>query len=346
MSIENTTPAIIAEVKTTLLEMRVGEEIAPYIGLQVVGIDDHEGFKQMDDARKALKRIRLDVAKTEAKFLELAKAKFDEAKEELDNAKQVFEQKKQEFEVFKLQISEVASTIAEPAITAEKQYQDRLNEIKQLRKEAAEAEERKRLEMIKERTDKLFEIGCAFNGEYYHIGNLKIAPARIETAESVEWLNICEKLKAEADRLAEEERKREEEAEKARKLAEENEKLKAEIEALRAKAIPPPVETVPPVETAPAVDTPPTPPKPQTPPPPPAKETQTPQHIPTETPPAAKLTPSEQAVIDLVGSLPQVNAVHFKGGFHKGVAWTKDQVIALVDSAKNRGELKSKINAL
>jgi hypothetical protein len=356
--IKNTAmPALTAEQAlaeaSKSIEAEFTAEIARAVeeakALQIAGIDDHEGYKAVNQNRIDLKNGRLKIQKVVTALEDMGKAFTKSAKTK-------------------------GAEIIEPIQTAEAIQKAKTDAIDQARQAEADRIERERLERFKARTEELMKIGARFDGLAYVLGNAKSTPERIETAMDSEWPEIVAKFINEAEAIAETEKQAKAEKQRLKALEEANARkdaeiaqMRAELEAMRRGAnieapeapihenpikseiekvfkseapskeitvsYPAPIQTPAPIAHEPISA--------------PAPSLQVPAHNPApikQTP----LSASEQHLQNILGNMVNANAVHFKGGYRSAVAFMKSVVLEAIQdpTIKKRSELVSKIEAL
>jgi hypothetical protein len=355
--IKNTAmPALTAEQAlaeaSKSIEAEFTAEIARAVeeakALQIAGIDDHEGYKAVNQNRIDLKNGRLKIQKVVTALEDMGKAFTKSAKTK-------------------------GAEIIEPIQTAEAIQKAKTDAIDQARQAEADRIERERLERFKARTEELMKIGARFDGLAYVLGNAKSTPERIETAMDSEWPEIVAKFINEAEAIAETEKQAKAEKQRLKALEEANARkdaeiaqMRAELEAMRrgANIEAPEAPEVEQPKTAfieasvtkmQVFDKPITPEKAEglikqpvhEPISAPAPSLQVPAHNPApikQTP----LSASEQHLQNILGNMVNANAVHFKGGYRSAVAFMKSVVLEAIQdpTIKKRSELVSKIEAL
>jgi hypothetical protein len=355
--IKNTAmPALTAEQAlaeaSKSIEAEFTAEIARAVeeakALQIAGIDDHEGYKAVNQNRIDLKNGRLKIQKVVTALEDMGKAFTKSAKTK-------------------------GAEIIEPIQTAEAIQKAKTDAIDQARQAEADRIERERLERFKARTEELMAIGARFDGLAYVLGNAKSTPERIETAMGSEWPEIVAKFIHEWETIAQAKRQAEAEKQRLKELEEANARkdeeiaqMRAELEAMRRGAN---IEAheAPEVEQPKTAfieasvtkmqvfDKPITPEKAEElikqpvrePISAPAPSLQVPAHNPApikQTP----LSASEQNLQNILGNMVNANAVHFKGGYRSAVSFMKSVVLEAIQdpTIKKRSELVAKIEAL
>lgn len=188
--------------KFNITDAAIGALSQEFMSLTIKGLDDHNGYKQVHDARMVIKKKRVEVTKTGKDLREDA----------LKYQKAILGEEKR--------ILALLAPI-EDHLTEEEERIDRE------KKRIEEAEEEKERARIQVRIDFLFDSGCRLKNGVYSIFDLEIPDVdlRIYTDEQFESIRNKVKtlVKAENDRLAEEERKRKEENDRLASIAAEQE---------------------------------------------------------------------------------------------------------------------------
>lgn len=321
-------PEAIAETKSELLLQTVGEGVAVAENANPLelakafakgfadaeypeDLDDKKGYNETDEKRKQLGRKRRAIAKIATEFT-------DKAKKEIEK------------------VNTFSQMLIAPISEQELRLKNSQAHFKKRQDEREAERERLRIEQFNARTSDLIKNDCVFRGEYYEsTSGLKISIDRMHTATPSEWTAIAEKIESaliekKAAEEAEAQRAAEERA-RLKAIEDENKRLREQLEALQAKAAPK-------VESKPTQNDPPKPSasKPE------KKATATASTPKQET---SRLSPSEEN-LELLGGQGSPNFSHFKNGYLKGVAFAKEYALKALEEAKNRGELKSKLNAL
>ena len=201
--------------KFNITDAAIGALSQEFMPLIIKGLDDHEGYKQVHEARMIIKKKRVEVTKTGKDLREDA----------LRYQKAILGEEKR--------ILALLSPI-EDHLTEEEEKIDR--EKKRIQEEA---EEKERLG-IRARVDFLLDSGCRFRDKTYSIFDLSIPEADLILYTDEQFEIICGKVKTlveeESNRIAEEERKRKEENDRIAVIAAEQ-KTKEDIILAKQKKI-------------------------------------------------------------------------------------------------------------
>lgn len=204
-------------VKLDANMQRIAEWKEQYSGLVVKSVDDKEGLKAVQEAKRVLRKGRttVDSRRKDAVslYVKVQKAVNEQAR------------------VYISAIEEIESHIDA--------------EIEKVERWQREEEERKAAE-IKAKLDgrvKLLEgIGFSFNGSWYQLGDMSLDIVTIQNLKDADFETlqtkaneVSEKMRAEEARIAEEKRKQQEEEDrKAEELRKEQERVRVEAERLEA----------------------------------------------------------------------------------------------------------------
>lgn len=199
--------------KHNITEAILAEMEANFLPLTINGLDDKEGYVAVDNARKAVKNLRVmgvkickdnraEAIKFQKKWIE-AEDKFEARTKAIETA---LEEK-------------------QAVIDTEK---DRIKAEKETKEQA----------ILQERSVKLTQLGCTFTGDAYTIENIRISTIQVKTADNFTWQALFAAVETkfkekEAVRL-EEERLREESVATAKLLAEENLRKQEELNKKQA----------------------------------------------------------------------------------------------------------------
>jgi hypothetical protein len=85
---------------------------------------------------------------------------------------------------------------------AEQSLRDEIRRVDDEKQAEKEAAERAKLQRFHERTDKLFEVGYAYNGHVYTCGAVYLSPEQIDALDDEAFNQAIEQGRKEADRLA------------------------------------------------------------------------------------------------------------------------------------------------
>ena len=188
--------------KFNITDAAIGALSQEFMSLTIKGLDDREGYKQVHDARMVIKKKRVEVTKTGKDLREDA----------LKYQKAILGEEKR--------ILALLAPI-EDHLTEE---EERIDREKKRIEEEIEEKERARIQV---RIDFLFDSGCRLKNGIYSIFDLEIPDADLRVYTDEQFESICNKVKdlvkAENDRLAEEERKRKEENDRLAGIAAEQE---------------------------------------------------------------------------------------------------------------------------
>lgn len=199
--------------KLPVVDQKLAELREKYKGLVIAGVDDKKGFElvkagisELTGLRSATKRKADEITQD---FKDVVKGVNGEAKRIID------------------EIAEI-----EQPLRAEKQ---RIEDEREAAKKAAEEEAQRKLD---ERITGLKNVGLAFDGSFYVLGNISVDLATIKKMPEDKYIILVSKAQEEANRLEqerlEEERIREEERKKAAEEKERLEKERLELERQRA----------------------------------------------------------------------------------------------------------------
>lgn len=217
---EPQTPAEAMIAPLTVFDKKLSEFEA-HKSLTISGLGDKEGYKKVDEARKEIKRTRIESEKVADGILG-----------PLTNlVNQVRDKKKHYIKEFKA-IEDDLQSRTDDYDRQEKEEKERI---------AAEAEAR-----FNKRLDQLFSLGAKFNGHTsYKVGEIAVTSQEIKTLSDEKFIEITGLMEVEAElireaerkeeeRLAEEKRLREEEAERQRQEAEKLRQEKEQLEKEKA----------------------------------------------------------------------------------------------------------------
>lgn len=199
--------------KLPVVDQKLAELREKYKGLVIAGVDDKKGFElvkagisELTGLRSATKRKADEITQD---FKDVVKGVNGEAKRIID------------------EIAEI-----EQPLRAEKQ---RIEDEKEAAKKAAEEESQRKLD---ERITGLKNVGLAFDGSFYVLGNISVDLATIKKMPEDKYIILVSKAQEEANRLEqerlEEERIREEERKKAAEEKERLEKERLDLERQKA----------------------------------------------------------------------------------------------------------------
>ena len=195
--------------KFNITDAAIGILSKEFMPLTINGLDDHEGYKQVHEARMVIKKKRVEVTKTGKDLREDA----------LRYQKAILGEEKR--------ILALLAPI-EDHLTEEEEKVDR--EKKRIQ-EAIEEKERLR---IQARVDFLLDSGCRLRDKTYSIFDLSIPESDLILYTDEQFEIICGKVndlvKEERNRIAEEERKRKEENDRLTAIATEQESERKKIE--------------------------------------------------------------------------------------------------------------------
>lgn len=206
---EPQTPAEAMIAPLTVFDKKLSEFEA-HKSLTISGLGDKEGYKKVDEARKEIKRTRIESEKVADGILE-----------PLTNlVNQVRDKKKFYVKEFKA-IEDTLQSQTDDYDRKEQEEKDRI---------AAEAEAR-----YNKRMDQLFTLGAKFNGHTsYKVGEIAVTSQEIKTLSDEKFIEITGLMEVEAELIREQERKEEERlAEEKRLREEEVERQRQEAEKLR-----------------------------------------------------------------------------------------------------------------
>lgn len=206
---EPQTPAEAMIAPLTVFDKKLSEFEA-HKSLTISGLGDKEGYKKVDEARKEIKRTRIESEKVADGILE-----------PLTNlVNQVRDKKKHYIKEFKA-IEDTLQSQTDDYDRKEQEEKDRI---------AAEAEAR-----YNKRMDQLFTLGAKFNGHTsYKVGEIAVTSQEIKTLSDEKFIEITGLMEVEAELIREQERKEEERlAEEKRLREEEAEHQRQEAEKLR-----------------------------------------------------------------------------------------------------------------
>lgn len=211
--------------KFNLADAKIAEIKAKADALKIEGVSDSKTYKDVDDLRKEVKRLRINVGKQKDVSNEVALRWQRSINAE---AKRLTE----------------ALTPIETALQAKTDAIDK--EKERIKKEKEEAEAKR----LKERMAKIFAAGMTFNGELYSFDEHKITQAEVENSPDPEFNTFIQKVeiaysvhletvqaekekkeKAEKERI---EREQKEEQEKALAQQQKEEELKKKEQELLA----------------------------------------------------------------------------------------------------------------
>lgn len=174
-----------------------------YMALTIKGLDDKDGFDQVHKARMNVKTKRVQVAKRGKELREDAVA-FQKAV--LTEEKRII-------------------GLLEPIEDHLSDEESRVEQERSRIKAEAEAKEATR---IQARVNRLFSLGCRFDGMSYSYGQLIAPQALVKSCTDEQFETfigvIQDAINQESTKKAEEERERREEADRIKKVAEEQEK--------------------------------------------------------------------------------------------------------------------------
>lgn len=206
---EPQTPAEAMIAPLTVFDKKLSEFEA-HKSLTISGLGDKEGYKKVDEARKEIKRTRIESEKVADGILE-----------PLTNlVNQVRDKKKHYIKEFKA-IEDTLQSQTDDYDRKEQEEKDRI---------AAEAEAR-----YNKRMDQLFTLGAKFNGHTsYKVGEIAVTSQEIKTLSDEKFIEITGLMEVEAELIREQERKEEERiAEENRLREEEAERQRQEADKLR-----------------------------------------------------------------------------------------------------------------
>jgi hypothetical protein len=191
-------------------------EIQKYTALKIAGLDDKDGHKAVHEARMVCKNLRVQIEK---RRVELKAGALEYGRRVDSEAKKYFDQ-----------IEPVESHLQ----AEEKKVDD---EKERIRLEAIEAEKAR----IQSRHNRLFDLGCKFDGARFSIFDVMISLSDIQEASDIQFNSICNsiqaKLDSESEWLAAEEAERQAIAEKLesdrRALEEEKARIARQQDAVR-----------------------------------------------------------------------------------------------------------------
>ncbi len=185
----------------------IAQKNEQYKELTISGLDDKQGYKVVDDARKDIKAIRVQIEKlfkSERDVLNVA------VKSNLAKEKEVL-------------------ALVEPI---ENQLIEKLKVVDDEKKRVEELKAAEEKQKIDARFERINRLGLTFNGSDYLGFDKRISAAEISTMADIQFEQIIsefEQLKHEAD-----EKKRLEAEQEAKRLAEVEEANRKEAERLRA----------------------------------------------------------------------------------------------------------------
>jgi hypothetical protein len=206
---EPQSPAEAMIAPLTVFDKKLSEFKA-HKSLKIAGLGDKEGYKKVDEARKEIKRTRIESEKVADGILE-----------PLTNlVNQVRDKKKFYVKEFKA-IEDTLQSQTDDYDRQEKEEKERI---------AAEAEAR-----FNKRLDQLFALGAKFNGHTsYKVGEIAVTSQEIKTLSDEKFIEITGLMEVESELIREQERKEEERlAEEKRFREEESERQRLEAEKLR-----------------------------------------------------------------------------------------------------------------
>lgn len=195
--------------KLPVVDQNLAELRERFKDFKIAGIEDKKGY---DLAKSSLSELTGYRTATERKALEITQDYKDVVKGVNNEAKRIIDEIKD---------------IEAPIRAERKKYEDDLAAEKKRKEE----EEKQKLE---DRVTKLKEIGLAFDGQFYVLGNVTVDLVTIQKLKEDKFILLCSKASEEAVRLEQEhqeqERIREEEREKARQEALRQEEERKELQ--------------------------------------------------------------------------------------------------------------------
>lgn len=194
------------QVSAALAQFDVTESVLQKVRkckeLTVEGPDDKKGLKKVQGQHKKVRKLRLDIEK---KRKDLIRPALD----------------------FQNAVNTEAKRLTAEIEPAEKHLKSELDRIEKEKQEILARQ-------VKDRRQKLVDAGFRFDGRFYSLGTISLHPSALEEADDETIDKWVKDGKAEAERLAEEERQRKEEAERIEKEKQDLERQRREIEKQKA----------------------------------------------------------------------------------------------------------------
>lgn len=198
--------------KLPVVDQKLAELRERFKDFKIDGTDDKKGYELAKNSLSELTGYR---TATERKALEITQDYKDVVKGVNNEAKRIIDEIKD---------------IEAPIRSERKKYEDDLAAEKKRKEE----EEKQKVE---DRVTKLKEIGLAFDGQFYVLGNVTVDLLTIQKLKEDKFILLCSKASEEAARLEQErqeqERIREEEREKAKQEAIRQEEERKQLEEQR-----------------------------------------------------------------------------------------------------------------